>query len=70
MIYPLLPCFIGLVLDLFATVHTAPDEKDLQIVQLRQQLGILERKTRTKPLYVTKSLSVSSSSRNFDKIAF
>jgi putative transposase len=48
MIYPLLLCFIGLVLDLFAAIQTAPDEKDLQIVLLRQQLRILERKTRTK----------------------
>jgi putative transposase len=49
MIYHLLLCFIGLMLDLFAAVQTAPDEKDLQIVLLRQQLRILERKTRTKP---------------------
>jgi putative transposase len=49
MIYHLLLCFIGLVLDLFDVIQTAPDEKDLQIVLLRQQLRILERKTRTKP---------------------
>jgi putative transposase len=49
MTYHLLLCFIGLVLDFFASMHIAPDEKDLQIVLPRQQLRILERKTRTKP---------------------
>jgi hypothetical protein len=49
MIYSLLLCFIGLVLDLFAAIQITPDEKDLQIALLRQQLRILERKTRTKP---------------------
>lgn len=49
MIYYLLLCFLGLLLDLFATTRIAPDEKDLQIVLLRQQLRILERKKQTKP---------------------
>src|SRR5262245_42147512 len=49
MIYHLLFCCIGLVLDLFATICIAPDEKDLEIILLRQQLRILERKLPKKP---------------------
>jgi hypothetical protein len=49
MIYDLLMCFFGLVLDVFASARIAPDEKDIQIALLRQQLRILERRSRTKP---------------------
>jgi len=49
MIYHLLFCFVTLVLDVFASVRVAPTEKDLQIALLRQQLRILERKSKTKP---------------------
>lgn len=48
MIYHLLLCFTTLILDIFASMHIAPEEKDLQIALLRQQLRILERKSRTK----------------------
>ena len=44
MIFALLNNFITLVLDIFATVGIAADEKDLEIALLRQQLRILERK--------------------------
>ncbi len=49
MIYHLAFCFVTLVLDVFASIRVAPTEKDLQIVLLRQQLRILERKSETKP---------------------
>ena len=49
MIYHLLFCFVTFVLDVFVSVRVAPTEKDLQIALLRQQLRILERKSRTKP---------------------
>ena len=49
MIYHLAFCFVTLVLDVFASVRVAPNEKDLQIALLRQQLRILERKSKTKP---------------------
>src|SRR5690349_550488 len=49
MIYHLLFCCIGLALDFFAAIRIAPDEKDLQIILLRQQLRVLERKSKTKP---------------------
>jgi putative transposase len=49
MIYHLVLCFSALILDLLATVSTPPNEKDLQIILLRQQLRILERKLKTKP---------------------
>lgn len=48
MIYHLLLCFITLMFDVFASIRVAPDEKDLQIALLRQQLRILERKSKTK----------------------
>jgi hypothetical protein len=59
MIYYLLLCLTTLILDILATVSTPLNEKDLQIILLRQQL-----------LYGAKTLSVSSSSRYSDKIAF
>lgn len=49
MIYQLLLCLATLVLDVLATRGILPDEKDLQITLLRQQLRVLERKTRAKP---------------------
>lgn len=49
MLYHLLFGCIGLALDFFAAIRIAPDEKDLQIILLRQQLRILERKSSTKP---------------------
>jgi len=49
MIYYLLFCFVTLLLDVFTSIRVAPDEKDLQIALLRQQLRTLERKSKTKP---------------------
>jgi hypothetical protein len=49
MVYQLLLCFTTFILNLFATVNTPPGEKDLQIILLRQQLRILERKLNTSP---------------------
>ncbi len=49
MIYQLLLCLATLVLDVLATRGIPPDEKDIQIALLRQQLRVLERKTRVKP---------------------
>src|SRR5512135_1919427 len=46
MIFALLHGFIGLVLDVLATVGVAGNEKDLEIALLRQQLRILERKNK------------------------
>ena len=48
MIFALLHCFIALVLDVLATIGVAADEKDLEIALLRQQLRILERKSKGK----------------------
>ena len=48
MIFALLHSFITLVLDVFATVGIAANEKDLEIALLRQQLRILERKGKVK----------------------
>jgi hypothetical protein len=48
MIYHFLLCFATLIFDVFASIRVAPDEKDLQIALLRQQLRILERKAKTK----------------------
>jgi hypothetical protein len=48
MIFALLHNFITLVLDVFATVGVAADEKELEIALLRQQLRILERKGKGK----------------------
>src|SRR5688572_16125532 len=49
MIYHLLLCLTALIFDLFAAVNTPPNEKDLQIILLRQQLRVLERKLDTRP---------------------
>ena len=49
MIYSLLFCLVTLILDVFTSIRVAPDEKDLQIALLRQQLRTLERKSKTKP---------------------
>ena len=48
MIYNLIRCIVSLVLDLLTTVRVSANEKDLEIVLLRQQLRILERKAQTK----------------------
>ncbi|MHB8629899.1 MAG: helix-turn-helix domain-containing protein [Aggregatilineales bacterium] len=45
MIYPVLMCFVSLMLDVLAAAGVAANEKDLEIALLRQQLRILERKT-------------------------
>lgn len=50
MIDHLLLRFTTLVLDILVATRMAPDEKDLQMALLRQQLRILERKTKTKCL--------------------
>ena len=49
MVYHFLLCFASLLFDVFASVRLAPDDKDLQLALLRQQLRVLERKTKTKP---------------------
>jgi len=49
MVYHFLLCFASLIFDMFASIRLAPDEKDLQIALLHQQLRALERKTNTKP---------------------
>jgi putative transposase len=49
MVYHLLLCFTGLIVDLFAAITVASIEKDLEIILLRQQLRILERKLKTQP---------------------
>jgi hypothetical protein len=49
MVYHFLLCFASLIFDVFASIRLVPDEKDLQIALLRQQLRALERKTKTKP---------------------
>ncbi|MBK8033672.1 MAG: hypothetical protein IPK17_30070 [Chloroflexi bacterium] len=48
MVYHFLLCFASLIFDMFASIRLAPDEKDLQIALLHQQLRALERKTNTK----------------------
>jgi transposase InsO family protein len=48
MIYHLLLCFVSLVLDLLASAGVATEEKDLEIALLRQQLRVMERKTKHK----------------------
>jgi hypothetical protein len=48
-IYQLIYCLVGLVLDTLAAAGVAAHEKDLEIALLRQQLRILERKLATKP---------------------
>ena len=49
MIYHLLFCLVTRILDVFASVHVAPHDKDLQIALLRQQLRMLVRQSTTKP---------------------
>jgi putative transposase len=49
MIYHFLRCFITLLFDVWSARRVVPDEKDLQIALLRQQLRVLERKAKTKP---------------------
>jgi hypothetical protein len=49
MIYHLLFCFVTLVLAVFASLRVAPHEKNLQIAFLRQQLRMLERKSKPNP---------------------
>ena len=49
MIYHFLLCFASLALDVVASIRLAPDEKDIQIALLRQQLRVLERKAKTIP---------------------
>ena len=49
MVYHFLLCFTTLIFDVFASIRLAPDEKDLQLALLRQQLRVLERKAKTKP---------------------
>ena len=49
MVYHFLQCFTALIFDVFASIRLAPDEKDLQIALLRQQLRVLERKAKAKP---------------------
>ena len=48
MIFYLLFCCTTLVFDLFILVRLAPDERDLEIALLRQQLRILERKSKSR----------------------
>lgn len=43
LIYWLLWCFITILLDILATLKEAQNEKDLEIVMLRQQVRILQR---------------------------
>jgi hypothetical protein len=49
MVYHFLLCITTLIFDLFASIRLAPDEKDLQIALLRQQLRVLERKIKKQP---------------------
>jgi hypothetical protein len=49
MVYHFLLCFTTLIFDLFASIRLAPDENDLQIALLRQQLRVLERKIKKEP---------------------
>jgi hypothetical protein len=49
MIDHFLLCFITLIFDVFSMCRVSPDEKDLPIAILRQQLRMLERKTKTRP---------------------
>jgi hypothetical protein len=37
-------CFVSLVVDLLVTARISPDDRDLEIVLLRQQLRVLERR--------------------------
>lgn len=47
--YHFLLCFTAFIFDVFASIRLAPDEKDLQIALLRQQLRVLKRKAKAKP---------------------
>ncbi len=49
MVYHFLLCLTTLIFDLFVSIRLAPDEKDLQIALLRQQLRVLEHKIKKKP---------------------
>jgi transposase InsO family protein len=49
MVYHFLLCFAALIFDVFASIRLAPDEKDLQIALLRQQLRMLERQAKQQP---------------------
>ena len=49
MVYHLLLCSLGVIFDVLSACRVVPDEKDLQIALLRQQLRVLERKAKTKP---------------------
>lgn len=49
MVFHFLLCLTTLFVDLFASIRLAPDEKDLQIALLQQQLRVLERKVKKKP---------------------
>jgi len=49
LIYWLLWCIITILMDVFATLKAAQDEKDLEIIMLRQQVRILQRKISSSP---------------------
>ena len=49
MIYWLLWCFITIMMDVFTTRKVAQNEKDLEIIMLRQQVRILQRKISSSP---------------------
>ena len=49
MIYWLLWCFMTILMDVFATLKVAQNEKDLEIIMLRQQVRILQRKISSSP---------------------
>ncbi len=49
MVYHFLLYLTTLIFDLFASIRLAPDEKDLQIALLQQQLRVLKRKVKKKP---------------------
>jgi hypothetical protein len=48
-IYWLLWCFITILMDVVATLKVAQDEKNLEILMLRQQVRILQRKLPSSP---------------------
>lgn len=49
MAYLIILQFVSLILDLFATLGIAQNDKDLEIMLLRQQVRILQRKAKTRP---------------------
>ena len=65
MVYHFLLCLTTLIVDLFASIRLAPDEKDVQIALLQQQLHVLERKVKKKPrlLRPEKLMLVASTTR-------